>query len=265
MPHPQPPFYIETAPGQFRSTAATGGPWSADFQHGGPPAALMLREAARVANLGSGFQPMRCSFEYLKPVPVADLQVRVEHARQGRQVTTMAATVFAGDRRVARGEIMFVRQLDVPDAAVEAPEGDPPLSVDQASPREFPFFPEGSGYAKAMELRFARGGFGLGAAAVWFRQRNVLVQGQDLLPEHALIAAVDSASGVSMELDMRQYRFMNPDLSVHLLRPPAGTWFCIDARTRVGPSGVGLTKSTVYDQQGLIGFSLQTLFVEPVS
>jgi hypothetical protein len=36
-------FYVPLDENRFRATGATVGPWSADLQHGGPPAALLGR------------------------------------------------------------------------------------------------------------------------------------------------------------------------------------------------------------------------------
>ena len=56
--------------------------------------------------------------------------------------------------------------------------------------------------------------------------------------------------------------FLNPDLTVLLHRLPVGEWVCLDAVTRLGPDGVGLAESLLFDEQGPIGRSAQTLLVE---
>ena len=62
-------------------------------------------------------------------------------------------------------------------------------------------------------------------------------------------------------LDYRQYLFLNADLTIHLLRRPVGEWIGLDARTHLSDSGVGLAESALYDTQGLIGRSLQSLTI----
>jgi hypothetical protein len=59
--------------------------------------------------------------------------------------------------------------------------------------------------------------------------------------------------------------FINPDLTVHLFRLPVDEWVCLDAVTRIpaggGAGSVGLAESALFDRQGRIGRSLQSLLV----
>ncbi len=78
-----------------------------------------------------------------------------------------------------------------------------------------------------------------------------------------LLACVDSASGASAALDVREWGFLNTELTVHLLRPPVGEWVCVDAVTTFGGGAVGLATSDVYDERGLVARSAQALLVAP--
>jgi acyl-CoA thioesterase len=51
------------------------------------------------------------------------------------------------------------------------------------------------------------------------------------------------------------------DQTVVLHRHPEGEWVGMAARTTLGPDGIGLTHTRVFDQRGVIGRSLHTLFV----
>ena len=62
--------------------------------------------------------------------------------------------------------------------------------------------------------------------------------------ERVLIIA-DNGSGVSWELDMNQWHFINPELTVHLHREAVGEWICLDAQTAISPGGVGLATSVL--------------------
>lgn len=57
--------------------------------------------------------------------------------------------------------------------------------------------------------------------------------------------------------------FINPDLTVYVEREPAGEWICLQARMRVQPGGVGLSEAVLYDRDGRVGRSLQSLYVAP--
>jgi len=76
----------------------------------------------------------------------------------------------------------------------------------------------------------------------------------------ALVAA-DSGNGVSASLDYQQWRFINPDLTVYLLRYPAGEWVALEAATTAA-AGIGLADAALHDEQGPIGRSAQALFVD---
>ena len=75
---------------------------------------------------------------------------------------------------------------------------------------------------------------------------------------------MDSASGVSAALDPAAWRFLNTELTVHVLREPVGEWLCLDAETTLSSGSVGVAVSTVYDERGLVARSAQALLVRPL-
>jgi hypothetical protein len=62
-------------------------------------------------------------------------------------------------------------------------------------------------------------------------------------------------------LDFDRYVFINTDLTVHLVRYPAGEWVCLEAVTSIDSTGIGLADTALHDEQGRIGRSAQSLFV----
>jgi acyl-CoA thioesterase len=73
----------------------------------------------------------------------------------------------------------------------------------------------------------------------------------------------DAASGVSAALDWSKWSFVNVDLGIHLARPPTGEWMATDAKTDIGPTGMGLCTSRLFDRDGAVGVSTQSLLVTP--
>ncbi len=55
---------------------------------------------------------------------------------------------------------------------------------------------------------------------------------------------------------------MNTDTTVHLHRLPAGSDFALRARGSIGPDGIGVTTAELFDRDGFIGTSAQTLLVQ---
>jgi hypothetical protein len=66
-----------------------------------------------------------------------------------------------------------------------------------------------------------------------------------------------------MEPSLATHVFINTELTVHLFGEPSGEWVCLDARTRIGPNGVGLATSILYDTERRIGVGNQALLIRP--
>src|SRR5512138_1778485 len=87
----------------YVATELTRGPWDADSEHAGPPAALIGREIERLGGgrIGGedGFpaQVGRVTYEVLRPVPIAALRVQAEVLRPGRRVEMVGGAVFDAD------------------------------------------------------------------------------------------------------------------------------------------------------------------------
>jgi hypothetical protein len=56
--------------------------------------------------------------------------------------------------------------------------------------------------------------------------------------------------------------FINPDLTIHLSRYPTGEWVALDAVTYPSDHGVGFAESALYDEDGRIGRSVQSLLLD---
>jgi hypothetical protein len=75
------------------------------------------------------------------------------------------------------------------------------------------------------------------------------------------MTAADFGNGLSGILDFNTHLYINPDLTVYLHRYPVGEWVGLDSATWVHPHGVGMAESLLWDQDGPIGRSLQSLVV----
>ena len=49
---------------------------------------------------------------------------------------------------------------------------------------------------------------------------------------------------------MREWLFINPDLTVYLHRHPEGEWVALDALTYARATASGFAESALYDEQG---------------
>lgn len=266
MPHAS--FYVirgtseavsEGAREQFSSLPTTAGPWGPDSQHGGPPAALLAR-AVEGLDTGSERVVGRFTMELLGPVPVGPLAVEAQVVRPGRSVELCEATAYDVERGrpVARAAAWRFPVSDAgPRRAVSAPAHTPADGVHHRHPASW-----SGGYLDAVEWRWVEGAvMEPGPAVVWMRPVVSLVDGEAMSPVQRLLTCVDSASGVSAELDPGEWGFLNTELTVHVLRPPAGEWVCLDAATTLGGGSVGMATSRVYDEEGLVARTAQALLV----
>lgn len=247
-------FYEPLGDGRFRATEHTSGPWDPAHQHAGPPAALLGGELER-CDARAGALLARVTLEILGPIPIAELAVEVGVERPGRRVELLAGELRAGDRAVVRARAWRVLEADAPSTDAAAP----PALPDSETPRpaRFEF-----GYGKAIEWRWARGGWlEPGPAEVWTRLKLPVVAGREPTPLQRVLAVADSGNGVSAVLDWENHMFINPELTVHVLRPPAGEWVCLQARTEIG--AVGLAHSLISDRDGPVARGAQSLLVAP--
>jgi hypothetical protein len=249
-------FFQQLDQGRWRATVHTTGPWDERFQHGGPPSALLGRAIEQVAPRDE-LMVARITVEILGPIPVGDLDLRASMVRPGRSVELVEAVLTADGRDVARASAWRVlRSAANPigsrhDAAPPLP--DVPLDVEHDWV---------DGYLSAVEWRFARGHFmERGPAAAWTRMRVPLVPDEEPSPLQRVLVVADSGNGISSELNMRKWHFINPELTVHLHREPVGEWVCLDATTTVSTNGVGLATSVLSDLDGPVGVGAQTLLV----
>ncbi len=253
---------FETVPGGFRPTGHARGPWDEAALHGGAPAALLARAVERFEPVDE-LAVVRLSYEFLRPVPVAPLELEVEMLRPGRRVQLVGASLRAGGREVCR--LTALRVARVPsDPALAA--GSPPLAL--PGPEDLASTPfqlgvgDGPSFAAtAVEMRFARGVAATGPVAVWLRLRRPVVDDEASTPLMRVAAVADFGNGVSAELDFGATTFVNPDLVVHLRRPPTGAWVLLDARTEIEPGGGATAFSGLHDELGPIGMAAQALLV----
>lgn len=243
---------------RWRATVHTTGPWDARFQHGGPPSALLGRALERL-DAREDTMVARVTIELLGPVPVAELALRSRVTRPGRSVELLEAALSAGGRDVARASAWRIRRTSAEPVGDRHPPP-PPLP----GPVEPP--PRGGwvgGYLDAVEWRTVRGeGFVVaGPGAAWTRLRHPLVADEETSPLQRVLAVADSGNGLSSELDLGSWHFINPELTVHLHREAVGEWICLDAVTSISPGGVGLATSVLSDQHGPLGVGAQALLV----
>ncbi|HTK66988.1 MAG TPA: thioesterase family protein [Pseudonocardia sp.] len=253
-------FYLPLGGGRFTATPSTAGPWFSDAQHMGPPSALLTR-AMELCAPREGMQLARITVEVLGPVPLGEMEVSAEVERPGRTIEMLGAHMSAGGRTVLRARAWRMATGATAEAAGGEAEALPGLPGPSVWHR-----PDGwvAGYLDAMEWRWLHGGFELpGHGRVWARPRIPLVEGEQPSALQRLVTVSDSANGVGARLDVERWLFLNTELTVHVHRAPVGEWIGVDARTVIGPSGLGTVSAQLHDLDGHTGRATQALTVRP--
>jgi hypothetical protein len=241
----------------FIPTEHAAGPWDPGALHGGAPAALMAR-AIEAAGAEEAMFTSRVTFEFMRAVPMSPLRLFTEVIRPGRKVQLVEARLQADGRDVARATGLRIRELnlDVPPQ----PQRQAPRPPESGTP--VPDF-SWRGFGRAVDPRLVSGSVtDPGPATVWFRLQYPILPGEEPSPLMRAVAAADFGNGISRVVDWNDYLFINPDLTVYLHRRPRGEWIALEATTTAGPNGVGLTLGHLYDRDGHVGSSSQSLLLE---
>jgi hypothetical protein len=249
-------FYEPLGGGRFRSTAHTAGPWDVRSQHAGPPAALLGR-ALEQTDQREGTLLSRVTFEILGPVPVAEVEVESHVVRPGRTVELLEARLSAGGRPAMTARAWRMPATEAPGTGDGA--GPPPPRPDEETPPPHDF-----GYGHAVEIRFAAGGwFDHGPATAWTRLKVGIVPDEPPTPLQRVLAVADSGNGISAVMSWDEWLLINPELTVHVLRPPVGEWVVLDAVTTISTGGAALARSVLSDDAGPVAYGAQSLLVAP--
>jgi hypothetical protein len=254
----QPVF--EVLDGRFVATRLASGPWNPNAQHGGAPAALIMRAFERLP-ASEALCLARVTHEFVRPVPVGPIEVRAEVARPGRRVQLLEASIVAEGVEVVRARGLQVQAANSGSAHSE--EIAPPPGPEQGRPGELPGLHRPRFATDAIEIRFIGGAFGGGPATAWFRMARPLVGGERPSALQCLAAASDFGAGLSATLPREEYLFINADLTVYVEREPTGEWICLDSQTRITRDGIGVSESLLYDERGRVGRATQALLVAP--
>jgi len=243
------------------ATGLTRGPWSNDHQHGGPPAALLAGAIERAGSDSAEFRLVRVTVEFLRPVPIAPLEISTEMVRAGRQAQRVGASLSAGGVEVARALGLRLRRQRL--ELLERPSGPRLPHPDTLTPHRFSFFRHEVAYHTAIELRIARGAWAEGPVDAWMRPLFPLVRGEPTSACERVLILADAESGVCPPLEPDRWSFLNPDLTVYFGRDPRGQWIGLEIVSEAHADGMGLAQSALNDLEGPFGRAAQSLVVAP--
>jgi hypothetical protein len=245
------------------ATEYARGPWDPGACHGGPVSALLVGAAEQVDATGP-WQVARVTVELLRPVPVgAPLRVSAEVERPGRMVSLVGSSLSTEQGvEVARARVLRIRRAEVelPSEVVAEPSfGEPGVGSRSLAT----WMTEQTAFGRdAVELVFAGGAFDApGPVTMWCRLAVPVFDREEPSGAQRAVCAADFSNGVASEIDAESMMFINPDLTVHLFREPLGEWIGIDARCHYGAEGAGMSEAGVFDANGRVGRSAQSILL----
>ncbi|MBI3692561.1 MAG: thioesterase family protein [Mycolicibacterium aromaticivorans] len=244
----------------FASTDDTRSNWNSDIQHGSPPLALLTK--AIEAKLSDGMRIGRLTLDILGAIPIADMRVQARVDRPGSRIAMLSAEMSAErpdgpPRAVARVTAWALATSDTADAATDRY---PALIEGPTAPLEL-HWKDAHGYVESVEWRPQYDGSDSGKV-YWMSPIANLVDNEPTTALERLAMVVDSANGIGAAIDPQKFIYMNTDTAVHLHRAPVGSDFGVRARGSIGPDGIGVTTAELFDRDGFIGTSAQTLLVQ---
>jgi hypothetical protein len=250
----------------YVATGLSRGPWDPDSCHGGAPSALLAALIDESPSLVP-MQVVRLTYDILRPVPLAPVEASVKVLREGKRIQVVEADLHTPDgTELVRCRALRVRvgQVDLPDGASD--DTPPPSPGPEQAVREVARTGEawGTGFWTAVEVRPTLGSVlgEAGPGTAWFRLGTAIAAGVATTPIARVAAAADFGNGLAPPLPIDRYLYVNPDLTVDVHRLPVGEWVALESRSVAQPHGVGLSTATLSDEQGRIGTSMQSLYVE---
>jgi hypothetical protein len=245
----------------FRATEHAGGPWSPDMLQGSATTALMTREVERLA-VASDFAVRRLTFDLWRPAGLRAFGLRTDLLRDGRKAKTLQVRLMDGEIEIGRCTALLTAQgTESPVDPFSKTAAEDPSPETGAPPPAFA--QKWSRYFQHVSVRLIEGALERpGPAAAWMRLDVPLLQGEANTPLLQAVQSADFSSGVAQIVDMRQWTFINPEISLYFFRAPEDEWILIRSRTRVGANGAGLTMASLSDRRGPFAEVMQAMTFE---
>lgn len=262
-------LFVHVGPNAFRPTDYTRGPWSPDSLHGGPVVGLLARTLERaVAAGGLQTETLLCSrltVEMLRPVPLDVLVADAVVIKPGRRTAVVDASLTHGGRVVARATSQWIAfdPTAAPLAGCVPARPPTPAEPRLAATIDYPV----PGFnCDTCDLRYVSGSHETSGPGVsWINLHSSLVEGEDNTPFVRVATVSDLVAAAGWEETPDGGSYINPDITLQLLRLPRGTWIGVDARVVHGGNQAAMLQADVFDDHGPIGRVVQSLVEAPAA
>lgn len=244
----------------FKPTSHTRGPWHPDHCHAGPPTALIARA---IENVNPSQRLVRLTVNLIRPVPFAGFSISAEITRQGRTVTTCAATLVDEEQKVCASAIAL--QM-TPQPTNDFPSHH--VAYGKHTDATLGRFPIGktlhdkpSFKGDGVEVKYPEGqNPDPGPTIAWMKTVPLLAT-ETPSPFQRLCPLADCGNAFGRNAEPWEVNFMNPDLTILLHREPQGEWLGTNSTGYWEDTGIGMADAQLFDESGSVGRALQTLLL----
>jgi len=240
----------------YVATSCTKNSWHPNAQSGGAVLALLGHLLEDVPSPVPA-SLSRLTVDLVRPVPIGEpLWVDQEVIRQGRLIQVVEATVRSTDTVFVRSRALRIRDEEVAAASVPTSTTDDAALADVPGPDDLDDVASAPGVAGFLvhgaELR--RSADPDGPTCAWVRLRVPVVAGEPVRATSRATLPMDCVNLIGVQGLPEGTTAINPDVSAHVMRPPAGEWVALVGDTRfAGAVGHGLSMALMADQDGAFG------------
>jgi acyl-coenzyme A thioesterase PaaI-like protein len=240
----------------------TTGPWYQGTLHGSAMLAAVGRAAEQHPS-DVDRQVVRLTVDMMRAAPMAPLRVETASVRSGKSIDFVDIAMYAGDELYVRGTALRMRTADL---AVEedddATHPQPPARDHVAGSPFTKAGPERPGFHHAIDVHVEDD-------VVWFRLTAPVVEGEPTSAFVTVAAIADwtyatphlvrSARGDAPPA--RTVYAINADTTINTFRPMSGGWLGLRTTAHTGSLGAGTSSAHLYDEEGPLGSSAQSILV----
>ena len=249
--------FIARGDGWYDPTIHVQGAWNDNEQHLAASAGLIVHAISQHEPRPE-MQLARVTFDVYGFIPLRPTHVRVRTIRPGRTIELLEATFTVDERTIIVAHAWRLSTQET--SAVAGCELDAMPSVAECVRDDMKSQWPG-GFINSVTRHHNPDVAAPGRSQSWVTSDVPLVSGEPVSDVAAFLSYIDTANGIAVRQDPREWMFPNVDLSLHLFREPAAGPTGLDTHVAFGPTGLGLTMTTLHDVNGPVGRIAQSLTV----
>jgi hypothetical protein len=248
------PIFEPLGSNLWRPSPLAAGPFSG--LQGGAVAGLLTAELEAHADARGWGTAVSANTWFLRPAPLADLRTSITSVIEGGRVSVIENALHAAgtDEPCAIARVTFARERAVTIPPLPSKTGE------RFEPERYPArsVTAAHGHPWFMDAMEARSGDGV----AWFRLAHEIIDGAG--PLARVLGPADWTHGIARPLQ-DVCADPNPNLTVHLFRPPIGCWIGVRPHTDWQPArGIGMGRGVLLDTSGEIGCVSMSVVLVPL-